>query len=343
MANNALITHKDDKKDLHSQNDLNDEDNQISWSKVEVNRLKTILTVAKECEESLILNAPEANENFTKYNEKLKNTIVIINIQLLWAENAHKKLEITNQNLAKQIDAANSTEKDKTIKKLNNDIINLSKEKMGTEEDFRVVLCQNERNCARIKTLESTIEALHDLLKVEREKNNNEGDGQFPEQSEIVEDIQNIQINLVNVNANPPNNQTNPPSVQTSSQNVQPNPPNIQENQQNTQDGQPNSQNVETHKDPHDTDNHRPHPPPSNSNNRDIDLRPNSPDYQCDRRQFCHFWNNGFCRYSVSDCKFQHEESPYCDSNQNCTTFRCQYYHETSFLFQAPPPPPPPL
>ena len=36
-----------------------------------------------------------------------------------------------------------------------------------------------------------------------------------------------------------------------------------------------------------------------------------------ERRRFCHFWNNGRCRYRDSECWFLHEESQRVDLGEN--------------------------
>ena len=46
-----------------------------------------------------------------------------------------------------------------------------------------------------------------------------------------------------------------------------------------------------------------------------------------ERRRFCHFWNNGRCRYKDSECWFVHEESPECKFGKECTVRRCMFYH----------------
>ena len=38
-----------------------------------------------------------------------------------------------------------------------------------------------------------------------------------------------------------------------------------------------------------------------------------------ERRKFCHFWNNGRCKYRDSECWFLHEESPECRFGRECT------------------------
>ena len=46
-----------------------------------------------------------------------------------------------------------------------------------------------------------------------------------------------------------------------------------------------------------------------------------------ERRKFCHFWNNGRCKYRDSECWFLHEESPECRFGRECTVRRCMFYH----------------
>ena len=45
------------------------------------------------------------------------------------------------------------------------------------------------------------------------------------------------------------------------------------------------------------------------------------------RRRFCHFWNNGKCRYSDLECWYLHEESPECKFGVECKMRRCMYYY----------------
>lgn len=293
-----------------------DKDEQIFSLNSEVNQLKMALDEAKKKEECQNLHSETTKEQYDRYTEKLRNTIVEINLQLLRKENSFKQLETTNQNLVNQIENANSTEKDKANKKLKEETQKLNKEKTAVEEDFRVVLAQNERTCARLKTLESTIEALQDLLKFERDKRTAEATN-AEQTSEVPEPIipNTTEENTTNVHS------------------INPDPTAPRNN---------NIDNTDAADNPLDTD-LRGQEEPTQSDPRDIDVRPNYRDEE--RRQFCHFWNNGYCRYSANDCKFRHEESPYCESSENCTIFRCQFYHE-SFLSWAPrgprPPPPPP-
>ena len=44
-------------------------------------------------------------------------------------------------------------------------------------------------------------------------------------------------------------------------------------------------------------------------------------------RRFCHFWNNGRCRHSESECRFLHEESPDCRFGKECNRSTCMFYH----------------
>ena len=46
-----------------------------------------------------------------------------------------------------------------------------------------------------------------------------------------------------------------------------------------------------------------------------------------ERRKFCHFWNNGRCRYRDSECWFLHEESPVCRFGRECKVRRYMFYH----------------
>ena len=45
------------------------------------------------------------------------------------------------------------------------------------------------------------------------------------------------------------------------------------------------------------------------------------------RRRFCHFWNNGGCKYKDSECWFLHRESPECRYGKECRMRRCMFYH----------------
>ena len=41
------------------------------------------------------------------------------------------------------------------------------------------------------------------------------------------------------------------------------------------------------------------------------------------KKKYCHFWNNrGFCK-NAEKCDFLHEESPFCDSKENCEVYLC--------------------
>ena len=44
-------------------------------------------------------------------------------------------------------------------------------------------------------------------------------------------------------------------------------------------------------------------------------------------KRFCHFWNNGRCRYKDTECRFLHEESPECRYGKECNMRRCMFYH----------------
>ena len=46
-----------------------------------------------------------------------------------------------------------------------------------------------------------------------------------------------------------------------------------------------------------------------------------------ERKKFCHFWNNGKCRYSDSQCWYLHRESPECKFGRKCEMRRCMFYH----------------
>ena len=43
-----------------------------------------------------------------------------------------------------------------------------------------------------------------------------------------------------------------------------------------------------------------------------------SRDMKQERKRFCHFWNNGRCRYRDKECRFLHEESPECRYGKEC-------------------------
>ena len=45
------------------------------------------------------------------------------------------------------------------------------------------------------------------------------------------------------------------------------------------------------------------------------------------RKRFCHFWNNGRCRFRDSECRFVHEESLECRYGKECKMKRCMFYH----------------
>ena len=45
------------------------------------------------------------------------------------------------------------------------------------------------------------------------------------------------------------------------------------------------------------------------------------------RKKFCHFWNNGKCKYRDSECWYLHRESPECRYGGECKFKRCMYYH----------------
>ena len=45
------------------------------------------------------------------------------------------------------------------------------------------------------------------------------------------------------------------------------------------------------------------------------------------RKRFCHYWNNGRCKYKDSECWFSHKESPECKFGRECKRRRCMFYH----------------
>ena len=46
-----------------------------------------------------------------------------------------------------------------------------------------------------------------------------------------------------------------------------------------------------------------------------------------ERKIFCHFWNNGKCKYRDSECWYLHRESPECRYGGECKFRRCMFYH----------------
>ena len=46
-----------------------------------------------------------------------------------------------------------------------------------------------------------------------------------------------------------------------------------------------------------------------------------------ERKKFCHFWNNGKCKYRDSECWYLHRESPECRYGRKCNFRRCMFYH----------------
>ena len=44
-------------------------------------------------------------------------------------------------------------------------------------------------------------------------------------------------------------------------------------------------------------------------------------------KRYCHFWNNGRCKYRDSECWFMHKESPNCKFGRECRMRRCMFYH----------------
>ena len=48
------------------------------------------------------------------------------------------------------------------------------------------------------------------------------------------------------------------------------------------------------------------------------------------RRRFCHFWNNGRCRFRDSECRYVHEESLECRYGKQCK--KCFFMHERKML-----------
>ena len=206
-------------------------------------------------------------------------------------ERDQEKLKVTNNELVSQIEGLNSSDKGKELKKVKEELQSMCKNKLNIEEDFRVVLGENERNCARLKTLESTIEALHELLSSEKSKN-----------------AEMIQVNIENNIGT----QDNPTQVLNQSESNINNDIESDDNNALTEDtteheeeiignNDDNSVNVElrgiiVQDDPRDTDVR--HIKTDEVDSRDGDIRPESSDYEPSRKQYCHFWNNGHCRYS---------------------------------------------
>ena len=44
------------------------------------------------------------------------------------------------------------------------------------------------------------------------------------------------------------------------------------------------------------------------------------------KNKYCHYWNNGTCRYSDKDCRYLHKEAPECWYS-DCTRSKCMFYH----------------
>ena len=44
------------------------------------------------------------------------------------------------------------------------------------------------------------------------------------------------------------------------------------------------------------------------------------------RKRYCHYWNNGKCRYSDRECNYLHEEAPEC-WYRNCSRSKCMFYY----------------
>ena len=55
------------------------------------------------------------------------------------------------------------------------------------------------------------------------------------------------------------------------------------------------------------------------------------------RNGYCSFWNNSVCNFG-EQCKFMHENAPYCRFQINCYRKNCPFYHEqtesSNFLYK---------
>merc|ERR1712080_416144 len=45
------------------------------------------------------------------------------------------------------------------------------------------------------------------------------------------------------------------------------------------------------------------------------------------KKRYCHFWNNGRCRYSEAKCGYLHKDCPHCARGNKCKMELCMYYH----------------
>ena len=50
-----------------------------------------------------------------------------------------------------------------------------------------------------------------------------------------------------------------------------------------------------------------------------------------DERRYCHYWNNGGCKYRNSECRYKHYRSPDCRDQGDCTRYKCMFRHAHAF------------
>jgi hypothetical protein len=276
---------------------LNGSDHESEDLKAEISRLRKLLEEANEKEAMKIPDMKKVKERYSSYVDKLKSIIGEVNHQLLIKERELKQSQIRIEELECQ---SQLSDKDKEVKKLNGELQLSKKAKVDIEENLRVAIARNERSNSKIETLEKTVEAVQELLQLQKSSTPANMIRSYTPEVEII------------IKENEEPSTTGAPSTNKTDKN----------SENNSGCGTKTINHNDRDIDLRNQDRNDP---------RDIDMRPGSIDYQPDQRPFCHFWNNrGSCRYSERYCKFRHEESPYCELGQNCKTFRCQFYHETA-------------